>query len=88
MINNNRYYEDNVRYYDIKLVSNKGKSKFGSVEYEDCYVISISYMCNDNGNTCITAYDDGENSNLSFKVNMFLDKDNEIGMIESVLAVN
>lgn len=88
LIQNNKYFEDNVRYYDIKLNSSKGKSKFGSTEYEDCYVITISYMCNDNGNTCITPYEDGENSNLSFKANMFLNKDNEIGIIESILAVN
>ena len=88
LINNNKYVEDNVRYYDIKLVSNKGKSMFGSTTYEDCYVINISYMCNDNGNTCISAYEDGENNNLSFKANMFLDKDNEVKLIESILAVN
>lgn len=87
LIDNNRYVEDNVRYYDIKLLSNKGKSIIGTTTYEDCYVISVSYMCKDNGNTCITVYDDGENNNLSFKVNMYLDKDNEVKLLESVLVV-
>lgn len=88
LIDNNKYVEDNVRYYDIKLVSNEGKSMFGTTTYEDCYVINISYMCNDNGNSCITAYEDGENNNLSFKAKMFLDEDNEVKLIESILAVN
>lgn len=88
LITNGMYQEENVRYYDIQIVSNKGKSRFGNNVYEDCYVISVSYMCNDNGNTCVKVFDDGENNNLSYKANMFLNDDGEIGLIESVLAVN
>ena len=84
LISHNWYVEENVRFFDIRLVSNKGKTMFGGVEYEDCYLINISYMCNDNGNTCISGFVSEDNNNLSYDVYMYLDLQNEIKFLGNV----
>lgn len=83
-INKNMYDDNNVRYFNLELVNNKGRYMYGDVLYEDSYEIKISYMCKDNSNTCITKIDDGNNTNLSFNVIMFLDNEDNVGLLESI----
>ena len=82
------YQSENVKSFDIELVANKGKYKYLGVVFEDLYEINISYMCVDDGNTCVTRLDDGNGHNLSFNAYMFLNKDNGIELIESIKLVH
>ena len=45
-------------------------------------LVQITYLCNDNSNTCVHALDDndldGEFTNLMFYGSMFLDKENNV----------
>ena len=84
MISKNMYDDNNVRYFNLELINNKGRYMYGGIMYEDAYEVKLSYMCKDNGNTCITKIDDGNNTNLSFNVIMLLDAEGKVGLLESV----
>lgn len=84
MISKNMYDDNNVRYFNLELLNNRGRYMYDGVMYEDAYEVKLSYMCKDNGNTCITKIDDGNNTNLSFSVIMLLNSEDKVGLLESV----
>ena len=83
LISKEIYDEENVRYFNVELIKNLGRYRYKDLMYEDVYEIRLSYMCKDNGNTCITKIDDGNNTNLSFDVIMLLDGEDNIVLLES-----
>lgn len=83
LISKEMYDEENVRYFNVELIKNLGRYRYKDLMYEDVYEIRLSYMCKDNGNTCITKIDDGNNTNLSFDVIMLLDGEDNIVLLES-----
>lgn len=84
-IANNLMTDENVHSFEIKIVSNNGKYKFRGTEYADSYLVAVTYLCNDNGNTCVEAFDkedqDNDYSNLTYYATMLLDQENNIMLI-------
>lgn len=82
LIQNEKADEENVRSFKLVLVENHGKYKFRDVSYADSYLVKVTYLCNDNGNTCVHAFDDndleGDYVNLNFFGAMFLDKEDNV----------
>lgn len=83
--NNGMLVQDNIRIFEVKLVSNNGKYKFRGNVYVDSYLIEINYWCSDNGNTCVTPFDkkdiDGDFTNLSYNASLFLDEENNVALV-------
>ena len=82
LLKNEKIEEDNLRQFKLSLIENHGKYKFRSVTYAESYLVQITYLCNDNSNTCVHALDDndldGEYTNLMFYGSMFLDNENNV----------
>lgn len=82
LLANEKIDEENLRDFKFSLVENHGKYKFRNVTYADSYLVQITYLCNDNSNICIHAFDDndldGYYSNLMFYGSMFLDNENNV----------
>lgn len=85
MIKNNLIVGDNLRTFKVELLENKGKYTYNGVLYADSYVIKVSYMCVDNTDTCVTRYEDGKNVNLAFEALMFLDENDEVGLVDRIV---
>lgn len=77
--------EENINTFRLSFASNNGMYKFRGVTYADTYLIAINYICEDNSNTCVQAFDkkdiDGDYANLSFYASLFLDAEGEISLI-------
>jgi len=84
-IDNNMVAVDNLRSFNVKFTKSNGKGKFREIVYADSYLISISYMCTDGGNTCVTPFDkkdfEGDYSNLYFFSSLFVDDNGNILLI-------
>ncbi len=82
---NNMLVEENLRYYTLALVENNGKYKFRGITYADTYLIKIDYLCKENNDSCIKAFDkkdyEGDYSNLTFYASMFLNSENEVTLV-------
>ena len=82
LISNEKVDVNNLREFKLSLVENHGKYKFRNVSYADSYLVEITYLCNDDSNTCVHAFDntdlDGEFTNLMFYASMFLDSNNDV----------
>lgn len=82
LLANEKIDEENLRQFELSLVENHGKYKFRSVTYAESYLVKITYLCNDNSNTCVHALDDndldGDFTNLMFYGSMFLDSENNV----------
>lgn len=85
LIENEKYNEENIREFKVKIVNNSGKFKFRNVVYADSYLIQINYLCLDSTNTCVKAVDnkdnEGDYANLSFYASMFTDAEGNIALI-------
>lgn len=85
MIENELYNVETVEKFEVRLVSNNGKYKFRGTMYADSYLVAINYLCNDNGNECVSAFDkkdiDGDYANLSFNASMFLDNEDNVLLV-------
>lgn len=85
MLENEMITEDNLKSLKLSLVSNNGKYKFRGNIYADSYLIEINYLCNDNSNTCVKAFDkkdqEGDYANLQFFASMFLNENNEVILV-------
>ncbi len=83
--NNNLLVADNLHHFTIKLLENHGKYKFRGETYADSYLIQIDYNCLDNTNTCVTPAGnedfEGDYSNLSFYMAMFLDAEDNVSLM-------
>ena len=82
LIENGKMDEANVRSFELELDDNYGMYKFRGTTYSDSYMVKITYMCLDNGNTCVHALDDndldGDYTNLMFYGSMFLDSEGKV----------
>lgn len=85
LIENQKLDEANLRSFKLKIIENKGKSKFRGTVYADSYLIELNYMCLDNSNTCVSAIDkkdyEGDYSNLVFFASMFVDENGVVQLI-------
>ena len=85
MIDNGMVDVNRLRQFDVKLQQNPGKTKFRDVEYNDSYLISVSYSCNDNSNTCVSYFDkkdnEGDYSNLYFLASVFIDGEDNVSLV-------
>lgn len=77
--------EENLRNFNINILENHGKYKFRGTTYADTFLVEINYMCKDDSNTCVIPDGDknleGDYSNLSFYMSMFLDEENNISLM-------
>ena len=84
LVENSKMDVDNVRSFKLKLIENHGKYKFRGITYSDSYLVQITYMCNDNSNTCVHAFDnndmEGDFANLMFFGSMFVDNEGTVMM--------
>lgn len=87
LVVNNLLVNDNLRSFKLELLANKGKYNYNGVTYGDAYRIKISYMCLDNTDTCVSRFEDGNNTNLSFEAFMFVTESDEVGLVESINKV-
>lgn len=82
LIEKGLFKEENVRLFSIELEENYGKYKFRGNSYADSYLAVINYMCKDNSNTCVEAFDkkdlEGDYANLAFYSSLFLDEEDNI----------
>lgn len=85
LIRENKLNEENLRDFHVVLTSNNGKDKFRGVTYADSYLMAIHYLCVDNGNDCVTAFDkqdyEGDYANLSFYSSLFLDAEDNVMLV-------
>lgn len=84
LVQNEKIDETNLRSFNLKLIENHGRYKFRDNVYDDSYLVQITYLCNDNGNTCIKSLDDtdidGSFSNLMFYGAMFVNQDGQVAL--------
>ena len=84
-IDNNMIAVDNLRSFNIGFAKSNGKVKFRDVVYADSYLISISYLCKDGNNTCVSPFDkkdfEGDYSNMYFFASMFVDENENVSLI-------
>ena len=82
LVENNKIDVENLRNFELILDENYGKYKFRGTTYSDSYLVQVTYMCNDNGNTCVHAFDDndleGDYTNLMFYGSMFVDREGKV----------
>lgn len=82
LVENSKLELENLRDFKVALEDNYGKYKFRGITYSDSYMVKVTYMCNDNGNTCVHALDDsdmeGDFSNLMFFGSMFVDSEGKV----------
>ncbi len=82
LVENNKIDVDNLRDFDLVLDDNYGKYKFRGTTYSDSYLVKVTYMCKDNSNTCVHAFDDndleGDYTNLLFYGSMFVDREGKV----------
>ncbi|MBQ8659399.1 MAG: hypothetical protein IJ475_00985 [Bacilli bacterium] len=82
MINNGLVDESNLRLFNIELLENYGRFKYNDVMYSDSYKIYVTYMCNDNSNTCVKAIDGEEYSNLFFEAAMLTNTNDDVALVK------
>lgn len=85
LLNEGKIVGDNLRDFEVTLVSNNGKDKFRGVTYADSYLINISYLCSDNTNECVVPFDkedyEGDYANLVFYSSMYLDNEDNVVLV-------
>lgn len=74
--------KDNLRSFDIEFIDTYGKFEYGGISYADSYEVSVTYLCNDNSNTCVTPFESEEFSNFSFELAMLLDLEDNVSLIK------
>lgn len=74
--------KDNLRSFDIEIIDTYGKFNYNDVEYSDSYEVSVTYLCNDNSNTCVTPFEGEEYSNFSFELAMLLDLEDNVSLVK------
>lgn len=78
--------EEQLRYFKIDITQNHGKYKYNGNYYANSYVITVYFLCQDNGNTCINYNDFATSENLSFDISIFLNENGEIETIGKSVA--
>ena len=77
--------ESNVRTFGIEFLDNYGKYKFRGTSYAESYLVEINYLCYDNSNQCVVPQGDidldGDYSNYSFMMAMFIDSDDNVALM-------
>ena len=79
LIDNGFIQVDKLRSFEVRLLSNPGKTSFKGVDYTDSFMASISYLCTDGGSTCVNAFDkkdnEGDYSNMYYQASVFINGD-------------
>lgn len=82
LVENNKMDSENIRSFELALDDNYGKYKFRGTTYSDSYLVKITYLCKDNSNKCVHAFDDtdldGDFTNLMFYGSMFVDSNGKV----------
>ncbi len=85
MIDNGLIETDKLRQFEVRLQKNPGKITYRGVDYDESFLISISYLCTDNNNTCIKAFDkkddEGDYSNMYYQASVFIGADDEVLLV-------
>lgn len=81
LISHGNMNSSDLRSFEIKLDKNFGLFKYNDVTYEDSYLVSISYICTNDDNPCISNIDGVKFDNHEFAISMLLDINGEIAFV-------
>ena len=85
MIDNGYIDLDNLRQFEVRLLQNPGKISYRGVDYSESFLVSISFLCADNSNTCVKAFDkkddEGDYSNMYYQASVFIGGDDEVLLV-------
>ena len=85
MIDNGLIESEKLRQFEVRLQKNPGQIKYKDVLYSESFLVSISYLCTDNSNSCVKAFDkkddEGDYSNMYYQASVFIGDNNEVLLV-------